>query len=264
VWAKNVTRESHLLSQDYRRMWGNEPTHSQVGSNIGNWSLNGLSNFQRTISRVKYHWIKKFLIPLKISWNEDVKNQLAWLIWIIKTQVIAKKNGWVSKCQFDFWSLKIKNRLDLLVHTWRVTYCWKALDKGYNFYFNFTPIGGLQKMIWAFQVAKVLILKISRLPTWELGIKWNMGAALWLIIDNIIRGKPPSLGRGESCESVYVRGSSVHQKCSNYAITNLLFSLCRSMWIVDSLVIRSNLHPKAIACLSYPPPRFQAWGWKSM
>ncbi len=38
-----------------------------------------------------------------------------------------------------------------------------------------------------------------------------------------------SLGRGESCESVLARGESMHQKCSNYAFTNLLFGLCRSM-----------------------------------
>jgi hypothetical protein len=40
---------------------------------------------------------------------------------------------------------------------------------------------------------------------------------------------PPSPGRGESCESVFAHGSSVHQKCSNYALTNLLFGLCKSM-----------------------------------
>jgi hypothetical protein len=53
---------------------------------------------------------------------------------------------------------------------------------------------------------------------------------LWLGIKNIIRGMvmvfPPSLGRGESCEYVFARDSSMHQKCSNYALTNLLFGLC--------------------------------------
>jgi len=39
----------------------------------------------------------------------------------------------------------------------------------------------------------------------------------------------PSLGRGESCKSEFVRGSSYHQKCLNYALTNLLFGLCRSV-----------------------------------
>jgi hypothetical protein len=35
----------------------------------------------------------------------------------------------------------------------------------------------------------------------------------------------PKSGYGESCESVFVRGSSVHNKCLNYALTNLLFGL---------------------------------------
>jgi hypothetical protein len=41
---------------------------------------------------------------------------------------------------------------------------------------------------------------------------------------------PLNLGRGESYESEFARGSSYHQKCSNYALTNLLFGLCRSVW----------------------------------
>jgi hypothetical protein len=55
---------------------------------------------------------------------------------------------------------------------------------------------------------------------------------------------PPSSNRGESCESVFVHGSSMHQKCSNYALTNLLFDLCRSMWIIDPLVTCPSLIPK--------------------
>jgi len=39
----------------------------------------------------------------------------------------------------------------------------------------------------------------------------------------------PSTGCGEFCEFVCARGSFVHQKCSNYALTNLLFGLCKSM-----------------------------------
>jgi hypothetical protein len=64
--------------------------------------------------------------------------------------------------------------------------------------------------------------------------------ALWSSIDNTIRGKvmaSPSSSRGESCEFVFTRGSSVHQKCSDYALTNLLFGLCMSMWTIDLIVI---------------------------
>ncbi len=63
---------------------------------------------------------------------------------------------------------------------------------------------------------------------------------------------PPSPGRGESCEFVFACGSSMHQKCSNYALTNLLFGLCRSMWIIDLLVTRPNPHPRTLAHLFYP------------
>jgi hypothetical protein len=43
---------------------------------------------------------------------------------------------------------------------------------------------------------------------------------------------------------MYVCGLFVHQKCSNYALIDLLFGLCKSIWIIDSLV----------AChLSYSP-----------
>jgi hypothetical protein len=44
---------------------------------------------------------------------------------------------------------------------------------------------------------------------------------------------------------VFARGSSVHQKCSNYALTNLLFSLCRSVRVIDLLVILRSPHPEA-------------------
>jgi len=66
---------------------------------------------------------------------------------------------------------------------------------------------------------------------------------MWLITKNIKRGRwwlPPSPGRGESCESMYAHGLSLHQKCSNHVLTNLLFGL-------DPLVIPPNPHPKAPA-----------------
>jgi hypothetical protein len=56
--------------------------------------------------------------------------------------------------------------------------------------------------------------------------------ASWPSTKNIIKGKvvaSPSPTRGESCELMFAHGSSVHQKWSNYALTNLLFDLCRSM-----------------------------------
>jgi hypothetical protein len=63
--------------------------------------------------------------------------------------------------------------------------------------------------------------------------------APWPDTKNIIRGKvvaSPSPGHGESCESckfMFARGSSMHKKCSNFALTNLLFGLfglCEKMF----------------------------------
>jgi hypothetical protein len=61
---------------------------------------------------------------------------------------------------------------------------------------------------------------------------------------------PPSPVCGESYEFVFARGSSMHQKCSSYALTNLLFRLCRAMRIIDMLVTRLSPHLGALACPS--------------
>jgi hypothetical protein len=63
---------------------------------------------------------------------------------------------------------------------------------------------------------------------------------------------PSSLGHGESCEFVYAHGSSMHQKCSNYALTNLLFGFWRFVSIVDQLVTLPSPHPKTPTHPSYP------------
>jgi hypothetical protein len=68
------------------------------------------------------------------------------------------------------------------------------------------------------------------------------------LIDNIIREKVVAsqrLGHGESCESVCACGSFMHQKCFNYALANLLSSLCRFVWIIDSFVTRPSPHLRA-------------------
>jgi len=93
------------------------------------------------------------------------------------------------------------------------------------------------------------------LPIGSLGTKRRLGTTPMVITENTTRRKvvvSPSPGYGESCGSMYACGSSVHQKCSNYALINLLFGLCRLVWIVDLLVTHPNPHPKAPACLSYP------------
>jgi hypothetical protein len=78
-----------------------------------------------------------------------------------------QKKGRESNYQFDSRPLKVKNRPYFLEFRWHATYCWKALDKGYNFVFYFTSIEGLHKKLRASKVAGIPIWGISKLPTWE-------------------------------------------------------------------------------------------------
>jgi hypothetical protein len=101
------------------------------------------------------------------------------------------------------------------------------------------------------RISILRISGISRPPTWESCDKMTFGCRPSGQAQRILEGGrwwlPQSLSRGESCESMFVHGLLIHKKCSNYTLTNLLFGLCRFVWIIDSLVICFNLHPKALA-----------------
>jgi hypothetical protein len=59
-------------SRECKRVWGNEPSHSQENSHFGRWSPSGLSNLQRAIVGVKTQWLEEFFIFLESSWNINV------------------------------------------------------------------------------------------------------------------------------------------------------------------------------------------------
>jgi len=88
----------------------------------------------------------------------------------------GRKKSQEWKCQFDTKPLKVRNHPELHVCRKCSTYFWKSLDKDYNFVVNFISIKGLHKKLWAFKVARVLILGISGFPTWESWEKWHLGA----------------------------------------------------------------------------------------
>ncbi len=77
--------------------------------------------------------------------------------------------------------------------------------------------------------------------------------ALWPGIYNPVKGKVVASPKSRLWwvyKFMYACGLFVHQKCFNYALTNLLFGLCRSMWIIYSLVIHPSPHLWALACPS--------------
>ncbi len=75
---------------------------------------------------------------------------------------------------------------------------------------------------------------------WESWDKWHLDAGLMARHWKYYKGgrwwRPQSSGHGEFCEFVFAHGSCMHQKCSSYALTNLLFGLWRFVWVIDLLV----------------------------
>ncbi len=68
--AKRETQESLHMLPGVQRVWGNEPSHSQV--NLGVGVPNGLPNLQSMIIGVKTHRLDKFSISLESYWRLDV------------------------------------------------------------------------------------------------------------------------------------------------------------------------------------------------
>jgi hypothetical protein len=153
--------------------------------------------------------------------------------WCLKWACIAHFNIWSksygqkkgreSNWQFDSQTLKIGNRPEFVVCRWRTTYHWKALIEGYKFALHLITIGGLHKKLCTLKVTKVLVVRISRLPPGSPKTKSHLDVAFVESHKIYYKGEgcglPPSLSRGESCESEVACGSFYHRKCSNYALT---------------------------------------------
>jgi len=89
-----------------------------------------------------------------------------------------QKKGRESNWQFDSRSLKVVNHPDFLGCRWRATYHWKTLDEGYNFVLDFISIAGLHAKLWGRKVAKVWVVRISRLPLGSAGTKCHLDVGL--------------------------------------------------------------------------------------
>jgi hypothetical protein len=223
VRAKRKPRSRISCSKECRRVQGNEPSQSQVSSHLENWSLDGFSNLQKTITGVKTHWIKKFFISL-----ENLL-ECRCLKWARMTHLdtwntsYGQKKGWELNWQFDFRPLKVENRPNVFSYMWSATYHWKYLNKGYNFSSNLISIKGLHKKLWAPKVAKV--------PTLGMSFAWQND--IWVLVpwqhtEYTIRGKVVASLKSEPWWVlwIYVCSWFIHApKCFNYALTNL-FLVC--------------------------------------
>jgi hypothetical protein len=111
----------HML-MGVQRVWGHEPSHSQVNSHVGSWSPERTPEFskrdcrgQNSSPRRVFYIIGKLLKCRCLKWA-----RIAHLdIW--NTRYVQKK-GRESNWQFDSRPLKVKNRPDFLVCRQRATY----------------------------------------------------------------------------------------------------------------------------------------------
>jgi len=140
---------------------------------------------------------------------------------------MAKRRAESQIAKFDFRPLKVGNRFDFLACKWHATMKATTLLQT-----------SFQLKVWTLSY---WLSKSRESQYWEFRNS-NFGVprqndiwvlAPWPSTENTIRGKVvvfPKFRLWWVCEFVFVHGSSMHQKCSNYALTNLLFSLCRSVW----------------------------------
>jgi len=90
----------------------------------------------------------------------------------------GQKKGQESNCQFDSRPLKVGNWPDFLACRWHETYCWKALNEGYNFSSDLMSIKGLHTKLWGPKVMGVPTLGISGLPFGSPGTKCHLDVGL--------------------------------------------------------------------------------------
>jgi hypothetical protein len=147
-----------------QRVWGNEPSHSQVNFHCRSWnpkwtleSSERDCRGQNPLPRKVFYIIRNLLKCRCLKWA-----LIAHLdIW---NTSYGQKKGQESNWQFDSRPLKVKNWPDFLAYRRHVTYRWKALDKDYNFFWDLITIRGLHEKLCAPKVAEVPDVKISRLP----------------------------------------------------------------------------------------------------
>jgi hypothetical protein len=109
---------------------------------------------------------------------------------------------------------------------------------------DFISIVGLHTKLWAPKVTRVPTLGILGLPLGSFGLRvlgqndiWVL--VPWLGIEYTIKGKVVASPKFGLWWILWIHGCPwlVHaSKCSNYALTNLLLSLCKSLWVNELLV----------------------------
>jgi hypothetical protein len=159
---------------------------------------------------------------------------LKWAHLDIWNTNYGQKKGRESNCQFDSWPQKVRNRPEVLGCRGRATYCWKDLDKSYNFASNHIYIGGLLAKLWGSKVAGVPTWPISGLPLGSPGTKSHLDVAS--VESHIVYYKGEGGGFPQiqvvvslvcPCCLWLVLAPKMLQLCTNHFV----LVLCRPVWV---------------------------------
>jgi hypothetical protein len=185
--------------------------------------------------------------PESSKGNCKGQNSLDWRLPYIIEKLLKCNLKWARMTHLDnwntsyghkLWPLQVRNRPNFLTYKWRAIYYWKALDKSYNFALDLISIGGLHTKLWApkSQESQLWEFRDSHLGVSGPKAIWML--VLWLDTEYTTRGKVVVSPKFGPWWILWIRGCSWFiraAKCSNYALTNLLFGfvhVCVSKWIV--------------------------------
>jgi hypothetical protein len=84
-----IVEHGFYRNPNLAKCWG-EAQHLE---RVGIWSPPGLPNVQSSIASGKTPRIGVFLVSLERSWNVDIENGLALVIWTFAAQVMGKRRA---------------------------------------------------------------------------------------------------------------------------------------------------------------------------
>jgi hypothetical protein len=117
---------------------------------------------------------------------------------------------------------------------WRATYCWKDLDKGYNFAWIVIAIEGMHTKLWSPKVVRVSTLRISGLPFGRLERKCHLDVGL------VDRHKIYYKGEGDGFSQVWPWWVLWVHVCSWFVPTPKVLKLCNNQFVVCFVQIHVN------------------------
>jgi hypothetical protein len=112
------------------------PTFSRVWKSVREWPHTLPSGLP--LWELEYLWTPKFSendlkgqnsLDWRLPYNIRNILRLICLKWVLMIHLSTYntsygwKKGWKSKCQFDFWPLKVRNCPELCVCRWHAIYC---------------------------------------------------------------------------------------------------------------------------------------------